>query len=237
MKRIKRFYDTVSIAPVAEGRFGLLLNGKRVRTPLGEQLVFPNEGTAVAVATEWQLQKDFIVPNTMPMSTILMTYIDIDSKAVREDKLAQIGRFLQTDTLRFPDLNKESELWKLQAERWSPIIAYMNSRGASLTRSTTGFGLPAEANAEVQVVKETILTSYDMMKLTMLETAAKYLKSGSIGIGLIEGAVTPTQAFEAAYVEELSQRTNWGLVEGDHDVNDAETLLWLNGISILAKLD
>ena len=237
MKRIKRFYDSVSIAPSREGKFGLLLNGKTVKTPLGEHLLFPNEAVASAVATEWQLQKEFVVPNTMPMSTIMMTYIDIDSKANRTDKLEQINRFLQTDTLRFPDSKKDSKLWKLQKEKWEPILSFMDSRGTPISQSLSGFGLPLETEAEVKAINESILSSYDMLKLTMLETAAKYLKSGSTGIGLIEGVVSPSQAFEAAYVEELSQRAEWGLVEGDHDVNDAETLLWLNGISILAKLD
>jgi chaperone required for assembly of F1-ATPase len=59
------------------------------------------------------------------------------------------------------------------------------------------------------------------------------LKSGSIGIALLEGALTPKDAFEAAYVEEIVQRREWGEVEGDHDLNDAETMLWLNGIRLL----
>jgi ATP synthase F1 complex assembly factor 2 len=236
MKRVKKFYDSVQVERASSGLYQLLLNGKTLKTPLGANMKIPSEGVAVAAATEWELQHDYVIPNTMPINTIVMTHLDIDSNTERLDKVKQINRFFQTDTIRFPELESSSKLARFQQEKWKPIFDYLSSRGVVFSQSSGGFSLPETTEAEIERVHEKIVDQYDGLKLTMLDTAAKYLKSGSIGIGLIEGVLTPEQAFEAAFVEELDQRTEWGLVGGDHDLNDAENLLWLNGISLLGSL-
>ena len=237
MKRIKRFYDTVSISNIPQTcQYNLLLNNKTVKTPLGELLVFPSEGIASAVAMEWELQTEFVIPNTMPINTIMMTYIDVDSKILKKEKLDQIRRFLQTDTIRFPHLDPTSPLVSAQQQYWSKLESYLATRGITMTKSLNGIAIPPETDAEIEKINSEILSQYDPLKLTMLEVASKYLKSGTIGIGLLDGVLTPSEAFKAAYVEEICQRQEWGEVEGDHDINDAETMLWLNGISILGKL-
>jgi ATP synthase F1 complex assembly factor 2 len=235
MKRIKKFYTTVGVnTSQKSSTFQLLLDGKQVRTPLGEPLLLPNEAVAAAVATEWQLQSKFVVPNSMPISTVLMTNIDIDSKMGRTEHITQISRYFQTDTVRFPDLDKSSALALQQKKHWKPILDYLNSVGVILSQSKAPFALPDSTEAEVKAMNETFLRSYDSLQLTMLETLAKYLKSGSIAVGVLEGILSPEAAFKAAFVEEICQREEWGLVEGDHDMNDAETKLWINGVSLLA---
>jgi ATP synthase F1 complex assembly factor 2 len=236
MKRVKRFYDTVDIRRCASGSYELLLSGKSLRTPLGSNMHLANEAIASAAATEWQVQEEYVIPNTMPINTVVMTHIDIDSKIDRLEKINQIDRFFQTDTIRFPDVQRDSKLSRLQKEKWSPVLRYFDSRGIMISQSNGGFDIPEGTDKEITNIHSNIVDGYDSLKLTMLETASKYLKSGTIGVGLIEGVLSPVQAFEAAYVEEIAQRHEWGLVEGEHDLNDAETLLWLHGIYILGKL-
>ena len=236
MKRIKRFYDTVSIGQLGSNKFNILLNNKAVKTPLGEDLSFATKGIASAVATEWQLQNEYIVPNTMPINTILMTHIDIDSKMPRIEKFQQINRFIQTDTLRFPDTDEKSKLYMAQGEKWSKILSYLSSKGIKFSQSSNGIALPDSTEQEIKEINKTFMERYSSLELSMLETASKYLKSGSTAISLIDGIVSPSEAFEAAYVEELCQRKEWGLVEGDHDIADAETMLWLDGISLLSDI-
>lgn len=237
MKRIKRFYDTVSVEPVINVKstsFKLLLDGKQVRTPLGEPFHLRSEAIAAAVAMEWQLQTSFIVPNSMPMSTVLMTNMDIDSKLNRTEHLSQIYRYFQTDSVRFPELDTNSKLGNMQTERWGPIFTFLKSRGVPFTQSKAGFLLPESTQSEINNIGQVIMPSYDSLGLTIIETASKYLKSASIALALVEGVLSPTEAFEAAFVEEIYQRNEWGLVEGDHDINDAETKLWLHGIQLLS---
>ena len=237
MKRIPRFYKDVTVGiDSMTKKYNLLLDGKTVKTPLGEPLQFASELIASAVSTEWKHQEEFVVPNTMPMSSMTMTYIDIDSKMDRQDKLAQFNRFLMTDTIRFPQEDRNSALSKEQAMAWEPVIGFFKSKyGIQISQSESGFGVPPGSDEEIKLVNEMILSEnrYDGLRLTILETAAKYLKSGSVGIALLEGALNPERAFQAAYVEEIVQRREWGEVEGDHDLNDAETMVWLHGIDVL----
>lgn len=237
MKRIPRFYKDVSVGfDSATKRYNLLLDGKTVKTPLGESFHVESDVIASAITTEWKHQEEFLVPNTMPMSTMLMTYIDIDSKIERNDKLQQINRFLLTDTVRFPDENQQSTLAKEQERVWQPVLNFFTSTyGIPISQSRTGFGIPPGSEEEIERINQIVLSpqQFSGIRLTVLETAAKYLKSGSIGIALMEGALTPDSAFDAAYVEEIVQRREWGECEGDHDLNDAETILWLRGIDVL----
>ena len=237
MKRIPRFYKEVSVGfDSLSKRYNLLLDGKSVKTPLGESLQFNSELIASAISTEWKHQDEFVVPNTMPMSTMMMTYIDIDSKIDRRDKLAQFNRFLMTDTLRFPHEDPNSTLFKEQTNAWEPVLGFFKSKyGVQISQSTSGFGVPPGADEEIKRINDVVLSEdrYDGLRLTILETAAKYLKSGSVGIALLEEAITPEQAFHAGYIEEIVQRREWGEVEGDHDLNDAETMVWLHGVDVL----
>ena len=46
---MKRFYKEVSVAPV-EGGFGVLLDGRPVKTPARNPLILPTEKLAAAIA-------------------------------------------------------------------------------------------------------------------------------------------------------------------------------------------
>ena len=236
MKRLKRFYDKVSVKCVEKDLYHLLLDSRTVRTPLGGTLSFKSEGIASAVGSEWEIQGEFVIPNSMPMNSIMMTFLDVDSKLGRGEKEKQISRFLQTDTLRFPAEKSDSALARAQGKYWEkPKTFLRETMKLELTRGNA-FSVPSSTDAEIAEIRERILSKYDGLDLTLLETGAKFLKSGSLAIALIEGAVTAEEAWQAAYAEELSQRENWGLVEGEHDYHDAETLLWLNGVGLLASL-
>jgi len=240
MKRLKKFYETVSIDRVVQNNsissYRLMLDGRQVRTPLGDLLILPNEAVAAAVAAEWQLQSSYVVPNSMPISTVLMTNIDVDSKQDRSEHLTRILRYFQTDTVRFPENDRSKVLFSVQKDRWRPIFEYFAMKGVSISQSSTGLALPESTQSELQTVNDKILSCYDSLGLSVLETASKYLKSGSLAVGLLDGKLCPEEAFKAAFVEELCQRDVWGLVEGDHDLNQSETMLWLHGLRLVSSL-
>src|SRR4051812_38143448 len=71
----RRFYKTATIAPV-EGGWGILLDGKALRSPAKRPFVLPTEGLAAAIAEEWQAQEEKIDPHTMPLMQFAATAID-----------------------------------------------------------------------------------------------------------------------------------------------------------------
>ena len=104
---MKRFYKQVSIAPV-EGGFGVLLDGKSVKTPARNTLALPTEKLADAIAAEWREQGDEVVVTSMPLLRLANTAID-GTSANREDVINAILRFGENDLVCYrahqpPDL-------------------------------------------------------------------------------------------------------------------------------------
>lgn len=238
MKRVKRFYKSVSIGQQSDSSWSLFLDGRKVRTPLGAEMIVPSEHFAGAIATEWEIQNSgFIIPNTMPITTMAMTTIDIDSKVSKQEKKAQILKYFQTDTIRFPDKDEGSALWAEQNLKWVNVYEYLlSSFSINVTKNTIGdISVPATVSLELIEFDNQILSNFNEWELTAIETSSKFLKSASIAISLVNGVLSPSEALEAAQVEETVQQREWGLVEGEHDLSQSEMLLWLNGAQLLCK--
>jgi ATP synthase F1 complex assembly factor 2 len=62
----------------------------------------------------------------------------------------------------------------------------------------------------------------DAFELTATFNAAASAKSLLIGLALIRGAVDVEEATKAARAEEDASIEEWGLVEGGHDVDQAD---------------
>ena len=62
----KRFYEKVSLKKFENG-FGLYLDGKQYKTPLGTPIVIHSKSLALAVASEWVSQKEFMNSHSMPI--------------------------------------------------------------------------------------------------------------------------------------------------------------------------
>ncbi len=72
MRRLYRKAAAVSL----ESGYGVALDGRRLKTPGKQDLALPSEALAVAIAAEWQGQRDEIRPSTMPLYRIAATAID-----------------------------------------------------------------------------------------------------------------------------------------------------------------
>src|SRR5262245_8562440 len=90
----KRFYGNAS---VGEGTpYPLLLDGRGVKTPSGNQLAAPSAALTQAIAAEWNAQGERIDPATMPLTRLANTIIDgvaPSAEAVAEE----IAKYLGSD--------------------------------------------------------------------------------------------------------------------------------------------
>src|SRR5512139_2985628 len=73
--RRKRFYTRVAVAEAAGG-FVVTLDDKPIRTPSGRQVVVPRKEIAEAIVAEWEAQKEFLEPLTMPMTRLANRVVD-----------------------------------------------------------------------------------------------------------------------------------------------------------------
>jgi chaperone required for assembly of F1-ATPase len=136
----KRFYASVSVAPVEDG-FAVHLDGKPVRTPGKALMVLPTEAAAVLVADEFNAQGEVINPVTMPVMRLVNTAIDgvvSDPQAVLEDIL----RFASSDLLCYR-ADAPQGLVDRQNQHWDPILDW--ARGSRL-RGRRSSGCRPQAN-------------------------------------------------------------------------------------------
>lgn len=78
--------------------FGITLDGRTMKTPLGQKLAVPSESLAYAIASEWDAQVKYLQPTNMPLMTLACTALDQAAHhpyAYQEQSL----RFLPTDTV------------------------------------------------------------------------------------------------------------------------------------------
>jgi len=92
--------------------------------------------------------------------------------------------------------------------------------GKDLEPSTSIFG--ADLPESVVINAEKRLNGMDAFELTATFNAAASAKSLLIGMALIRGAIDVEGAIRAARAEEDASIEEWGLVEGGHDVDQAD---------------
>jgi chaperone required for assembly of F1-ATPase len=203
----KRFYKTVSVAPVDNG-FAVHLDGKPVRTPAKALLALPTEAAAALVADEFAAQGETIDPVTMPVMRLVNTAIDgvaSDPQAVLEDIL----RFASSDLLCYR-ADAPQGLVDWQNQHWDPVIDW--------ARATLGarFNL-AEGIIHVEQPRETIavLGSHLAQRADPLRLAAIHVMTSLTGSALLAlavdlGELDAEAAWAAGHVDEDWQIEHWG---------------------------
>ncbi|KAL3816440.1 hypothetical protein ACHAXA_000090 [Cyclostephanos tholiformis] len=119
----------------ASSWYGVTLDGRTLRTPLGRTLSLPSLPLAIAVASEWDSQVAHVRPAQMPLMTLCCTAIDqvaSNPTAHRNDVLS----YLYNDTSCYmadPNDMNDRGLYRRQSR------AYMGLHDYDMTRV---FGLP-----------------------------------------------------------------------------------------------
>ena len=107
----KRFYDT-AIAVEAVGGHGIALDGKPVRTPAGRPLAVPGAALAGALAEEWAAQGETIDRETMPLTRLVCTALDLVPER-RADIVAEVAAYAETDLV----------CYRTVEPAWQPALA------------------------------------------------------------------------------------------------------------------
>ncbi|VDQ09248.1 unnamed protein product [Trichobilharzia regenti] len=78
--------------------FEILLDNRKLRTPTGRYFQVPNQALAVAVAHEWDSQKDTIKRYTMPLTTLCNRALDTPDDE-HDVLVGAIMQYADTDTI------------------------------------------------------------------------------------------------------------------------------------------
>lgn len=123
------------------------------------------------------------------------------------DKLVE---FSGTDMLMFWGENKD--LIERQRKVWQPILDWAQETLEMEFKTTQGIEVPVQDEKTGMRMRQ-FLESLSNKELLAFFKAALDMRSVLLAAALVKGRLSAEQAFEAAFIEELWQSENWGVVE------------------------
>jgi ATP synthase F1 complex assembly factor 2 len=122
--------------------YKITLDGKTIKTPSMNLLAVPTKQLAFLISNEFNMQVNFLKPNTMPLLSLSRAAVDMDlNHTIREHLEQSLLDFLGNDTICFRD--ELEDLAKLQSKSYDPLIEFTNKEmGVSLKKR---YGLEASS--------------------------------------------------------------------------------------------
>lgn len=195
---MKRFYKLASTRKSDEG-YEIQLDGKTIKTPLGQPIAAPTEALADAIVLEWAGQEEKVKPETMPLTQMLTTAID---KIRDREKITEsVMKYLDTDLVCYWTKEPE-ELAKRQKEVWGQWVKWFESH----------FEVPLYTTKKIDAIKQedeahkrtwNYIEALDDYYFTALHVMTSLSGSLVLALAFTEGDINPQEIFEVSYLEEL----------------------------------
>ena len=202
----KRFYETAE-AVEAEGRHAIALDGKPVRTPAGRPLAVSGAALATAVAQEWTAQGETIDRETMPLTRLVCTALDLVPER-RVEIVAEVAAYAETDLVCYRT-DQPPALARRQTAAWEPLLAWAAARYGARLAVTSSITPIAQAPEALDALRDAVATEDDCA-LAGLSMATRAFGSLVIALALRDGRLDAEAAADASLVDERYQLERWG---------------------------
>ena len=135
------------------------------------------------------------------------------------DIVSSLLPFLDTDTTCCRvDASDQPKLHRIQAKLWDPLLVWFDEKYGVKLRVSSDIVMP-EQDPDAKAKLEVALRQLDPWRTSALQSLALACKSVVIALALVEHAITPRKAFDAARTEESYQIELWGEVINGHDLD------------------
>jgi chaperone required for assembly of F1-ATPase len=206
MTRVAKFYKTVETSKESNG-FVVRLDGKPVKTPARALLALPTMKLADSIAEEWRAQTDVLAPTTMPLTRFAYAAIDV-APTHRVRLTEEILAYGQSDLLCYR-AEEPAALVARQNEAWNPLLDWGAERFGARLRTGTGIAF-VDQSAESQMAFAKAVEGRDDFALVGLHGASSLTGSLVLGLALMEGRLSASQAFALSCLDETFQAEAWG---------------------------
>lgn len=168
--------------------YGITLDGKTLKTPARNPMIFKNYLLASTIAAEWDAQTDNrhgIQPSTMPFMQLAATAID----NLQFDPLpaqATCLSFLPTDCALFWT-KEDVGLYKQQQEKFQPLLNWLNEWLKIELLVAVGMTMRLSHPAGTTRKMKVLIDSLDPYSLACLQCATMECKSVVLALALLLG--------------------------------------------------
>jgi chaperone required for assembly of F1-ATPase len=203
---VKRFW-TKAEAIERDGGWGVELDGKPLRTPARVPLNAPTRALAEVIAEEWDSIDGEIDPRAMPLTGLANAAID----RVQPDKAAfaeGLARYAEADLACYRAEGPQG-LIDRQAKEWDALLGWGQRRFDVDFRTTGGIVHVAQPQATIDRLIHAV-SMLDPFRLAGLSPLITIGGSLLAALGVLEGAFTPEQAWDAVSVDDRWQLEQWG---------------------------
>ena len=202
----KRFWETVAVEQTVDG-FGIALDGRPVRTPLGRAAAGPTRALADAMAAEWSAQIETVDPRTMPVTRAVNSALD---RVIPEyDAVADIVvEYGESDLLCYRAPHPDA-LQERQAVLWDPWLDWARDT-YDLRLSVAAGVMHVEQDARAIGTLRRAVEVHDGWELTALHDLVTLTGSLVLGLSVSAGAQTAAAAWPLGRIEEDWQIAAWG---------------------------
>ena len=230
----KRFYETAAPQKVAEG-YVLALDGRPAYTPGKSPLAVRSQALAQAIADEWNAQREFIDPTSMPLTRLVNTALDGVARRMA-DVATETARYAGSDLLCYR-AGDPQRLVARQSQLWDPILAWAHdSLGARFVLSE-GIIYAEQPQPALESIRKAVDAFEDPLALAALATMTSLMGSVLLALAVAHGRLLPEQAWAAAHVDEDFQMEVWG---GDEEAAERRARRWADmraAADLLSLLD
>jgi len=227
----RRFYSAVSVQEEPSG-YGVLLDGRPVKTPARKALAAPTEALAQKLAAEWEAQREMVDPAAMPLTRLANSIIDGVAHAPASVQ-AEVAKFLGSDLVCYRAGSPDG-LVARQMQHWNPIIAWARETlgaGFVLGEGVMFVPQPAEAlTAAARAIPE------EPWRLGAVSAITTLTGSALIALAVAQGRLSAEDAWAATHVDEDWNMHQWGRDEQALERRVAREAEMRAATLVLAKL-
>ena len=200
---MKRFWTNAAAMP-AEPGWTVALDGKPVRTPARAALALPTTALAEAIAAEWNAIEGDLAPRALPLTGLANAALDRAGPELADS----LAAYAQSDLLCYRAEHPPA-LVQSQAAAWDPPLAWARARYDVAFTVAEGIAhrpQPAPTLARLRAA----VHATGPFERAGLHPIVTITGSLVLGLAVLDGALTPEQAFDAGEHDALWQARHWG---------------------------
>jgi len=202
----KRFWEKATVEVAGDG-YQVLLDGRKLRTPVKSELIVPSREMAEAIAAEWQAQEEKIDPMTMPVTRSANAALD-KVGPMHAEVAALVADYGGTDLLCYRAESPEG-LVERQNAAWDPLLEWAADTLSAPLKTATGI-VHVEQDAVVLETLAKRVSGMDAFQLAAFHDLVGMSGSLIIGFAVIHNVLPVPELWRCSRIDEDWQIEQWG---------------------------